>query len=154
MKISISNILQIVGIPIETFSVNRLACAQPLCTILFNSLHCCKYFGETHVKIVSAKSPGGKGFNSKMSSTNNSLEIITARIPKEWGRYCFHRCVSVRTQGVGSPSTDKGGGTPIHPDRQRGTPILPGRQNSRANTCYAAGGMPLAFTQEDFLVHT
>ena len=29
-----------------------------------------------------------------------------------------------------------------------GTP--PG-QNSRASTCYAAGGMPLAFTQEDFL---
>ena len=25
------------------------------------------------------------------------------------------------------------------------------RQNSRANTCYATGGMPLAFTQEDFL---
>ena len=27
------------------------------------------------------------------------------------------------------------------------------RQRSRVSTCYAAGGMPLAFTQEDFLVH-
>ena len=26
------------------------------------------------------------------------------------------------------------------------------RQSSTASTCYAAGGMPLAFTQEDFLV--
>ena len=31
-------------------------------------------------------------------------------------------------------------------------PPLPRRQSSRASTCYAAGGMPLAFTQEDFLV--
>ena len=28
----------------------------------------------------------------------------------------------------------------------------PIRQSSIASTCYAAGGMPLAFTQEDFLV--
>ena len=28
------------------------------------------------------------------------------------------------------------------------------RQNSRASTCYVAGGMPLAVTQEDFLVHS
>ena len=27
------------------------------------------------------------------------------------------------------------------------------RQNSRANTCYAAGGMPLGVTQEDLLVY-
>ena len=30
----------------------------------------------------------------------------------------------------------------------------PIRQNSIASTCYPAGGMPLAFTQEDFLVIT
>ena len=29
---------------------------------------------------------------------------------------------------------------------------LPPRQNSRSSTCYAAGGMPLVVTQEDFLV--
>ena len=28
----------------------------------------------------------------------------------------------------------------------------PSRQSSRASTCYAVGGMPLAFTQDDFLV--
>ena len=32
------------------------------------------------------------------------------------------------------------------------TPRPVRRQSSIANTCYAAGGMPLAFTQEDFLV--
>ena len=32
------------------------------------------------------------------------------------------------------------------------TPPPGGRQSSRVSTCYAAGGMPLAFTQEDFLV--
>ena len=36
-----------------------------------------------------------------------------------------------------------------------GVPSPPHRQSSIASTCYAAGGMPLAFTQEDFLViHT
>ena len=33
----------------------------------------------------------------------------------------------------------------------QGTPP-PMRQSSIASTCYAAGGVPLAFTQEDFLV--
>ena len=32
------------------------------------------------------------------------------------------------------------------------TPPPPGRRSSTVSTCYAAGGMPLAFTQEDFLV--
>ena len=46
------------------------------------------------------------------------------------------------------------GGTPFPGlDREvppgRGTPL---HQTSTACTCYAAGGMPLAFTQEDFLV--
>ena len=36
------------------------------------------------------------------------------------------------------------------PARTRFPP--PPRQNCRATTCYAAGGMPLAFTQEDCLV--
>ena len=41
------------------------------------------------------------------------------------------------------PMTRTGWGTP-HP--------LPIRQSRIASTCYVAGGMPLAFTQEDFLV--
>ena len=31
------------------------------------------------------------------------------------------------------------------------SPPLSGRQSSRVSTCYAAGGMPFAFTHEDFL---
>ena len=49
------------------------------------------------------------------------------------------------------------GGYPGIPPRpgldDRGTPP-PIRQSSIASTCYAAGGVPLAFTQEDFLVLT
>ena len=41
-------------------------------------------------------------------------------------------------------------GVPPTPDVGWGTP--PTRQSSIASTCYAAGGMPLAFTHEDFLV--
>ena len=60
-----------------------------------------------------------------------------------------------------------GGGTPdqvwmvggypgIPPDQawMIGVPPPPIRQSSIASTCYAAGGVPLAFTQEDFLVLT
>ena len=43
--------------------------------------------------------------------------------------------------------------------RYWGTPIVldggappPGRQSNTASTCYMAGGMPFAFTKEDFLV--
>ena len=46
--------------------------------------------------------------------------------------------------------------TGVHPSRSgpksgRGDVGSPS-QNSTAHTCYVAGGMPLAFTQEDFLV--
>ena len=40
----------------------------------------------------------------------------------------------------------------VPPPTWDGVPPLPPRQSSIASTCYAAGGMPLAFTQEDFLV--
>ena len=79
--------------------------------------------------------------------------------------------------GGGVPHlADRGeGSTPILPDRgcdpillmgvppsgqwgvphvtDGGTPPIR-RQSSRASTCYTAGGMPLAFTQENFLVFT
>ena len=35
-----------------------------------------------------------------------------------------------------------------------GVILPPGEQRCIASTCYMAGGMPLAFTQEDFLVGT
>ena len=48
------------------------------------------------------------------------------------------------------PTIMTGWGVP--PPWLDGVPPPPIRQNSTASTCYAAGGMPLAFTQEDFLV--
>ena len=48
---------------------------------------------------------------------------------------------------------DGEGGAVPHPCGGGGTPPPPIRQSSIASTCYTAGGMPLAFTQEDFLVH-
>ena len=47
--------------------------------------------------------------------------------------------------GMGYPPTWDG----VPPDLRWGTPL---RQISIASTYYTAGGMPLAFTQEDFLV--
>ena len=42
---------------------------------------------------------------------------------------------------------------PPQPPGLDGVPIPPPiRQSNIASTCYAAGGVPLAFTQEDFLV--
>ena len=35
--------------------------------------------------------------------------LVTARIPKEWGRYRFHRCLSVHISGVGTPIRLTGG---------------------------------------------
>ena len=66
-------------------------------------------------------------------------------------RYPTHQ----RLDGVPPPSRT-GWGTP-HPRLDEATSPIPPpptvrRQISKASTCYAAGGMPLAFTQEDFLV--
>ena len=52
-----------------------------------------------------------------------------------------HRDVSVPY-----PRSGQGGGYPGYP------PPHSIRQSSIASTCYPAGGMPLAFTQENFLV--
>ena len=52
------------------------------------------------------------------------------------------------------PPASTGWGTPLARSEWGGPlppPLLRG-QNSRATTCYAACSMPLAFTQEDFLV--
>ena len=50
------------------------------------------------------------------------------------------------------PHTITGWGTPTHTGWGKPPPPNPIRQSSIAGTCYTAGGMPLAFTQEDFLV--
>ena len=78
------------------------------------------------------------------------------------GGYPHHRSGGVphlRSGGVphlrsgGTPSQVWGGPhlrsgwVPLSPEMGQGTP-----PSSIASTCYVAGGMPLAFTQEDFLV--
>ena len=50
-----------------------------------------------------------------------------------------------------SPGQDRTG-VPLSPPPGQVRMGYPPGQNSRASTYYAAGGMPLAFTQEDFLV--
>ena len=88
-------------------------------------------------------------------------------------RYCFERCLSVdRTGGGGTPSAShntiilpstgpmpgQDGVPPAPSGLYRGTPMglgggtSPWRQSSRVSTWCVAGGMPLAFTQEDFLL--
>ena len=111
----------------------------------------------------------GRGKNQHPKSVNGFVSTQFQRNgdASEWGRYCFHRCVSVHIKGGGfTPSFPTGGSTVILPDWGYPHPRLgqgagyphprSGRghtpdQNSTACTCYAAGGMPLAFTQ-DFLV--
>ena len=54
--------------------------------------------------------------------------------------------------GYPPPPAITGWGNPPCPGLD-GVPFSPPiRQSSKASTCYVAGGMPLAFTQEDFLV--
>ena len=56
------------------------------------------------------------------------------------------------TLGRGSPHLELGTGYPP-PGIRKGVPPPLQTWNSIACTCYTAGGMPLAFTQEDFLVY-
>ena len=60
------------------------------------------------------------------------------------------------------PQHQQDGGTPSPPSARWGYTPIPGQDRggggypnwkSIARTCYAAGGMPLAFIHEDFLVH-
>ena len=53
--------------------------------------------------------------------------------------------------GLGIPCPGLGGVPPPHPGLD-GVPPPPPNWDSMACTCYAAGDMPLAFTQEEFLI--
>ena len=85
-----------------------------------------------------------------------------------WGKVIVSVCLSVHSRGypsprffprslvpspfpLGYPSPGWGDWVPHWPGQDGVPPFHPG-QNSRANTCYAAGGMALVFTQEDCLV--
>ena len=67
---------------------------------------------------------------------SRGIRLITARVRSTTGGYIF----SLFTPGGG-----------YHPS-QGGVPSFLGRRWGYHPSCYAAGGMPVAFTQEDFLV--
>ena len=84
--------------------------------------------------------------------------IVTARIRSMTGRYCFHRCLSVNISGGVPGLRFSGGGTWSQIFGGRGYLVSDFRGGGVgylvSENCYGytAGGMPLAFTQEDFLV--
>ena len=109
---------------------------------------------------------------SSNSRNRGTLKVVSFESVKrhDWFYYIFFTArIRRMTEGnVFTLFTSGGGGGEPHPHPgQRGgagTPLphrpgqIPGRGggtpywNSIAGTCYAAGGMPLAFTQEDFLI--
>ena len=63
-------------------------------------------YGQQHVYLLPHRT-----FLQHISGSLIRYEIGTACIPKEWGRYCFHRCLSVHiSEGGGTPSGQRGGG--------------------------------------------
>ena len=77
--------------------------------------------------------------------------------PRMWYDVRSHRHVSVCTEGVPQVARRPGMKYPPPSARTRVPPARHGlppapRIGSTASSCYAAGRMPLAFTQEDFLV--
>ena len=76
--------------------------------------------------------------------------FITARVRRMGEGNIFSLCVSSHLDGGGGPHPPTGWGWYPNPrSGWRGTP----NRKSIACTCYMAGGMPLAFMQDDFLVH-
>ena len=113
---------------------------------------------------------------SLLNSNGLFTVCLLPRASEGWGKVIFSVCMSVYTQVGGGGTTARSqsemgvGVTPILPDRgvpqpgqDGGTPPprldwmgymlapLPTRQSSNESICYAMGGMPLGFTQEDFL---
>ena len=81
--------------------------------------------------------------------SSHSEAIFTARIGPKDGEGTVFTGVCLSTPGGGTP-------VPVFfqvvPLARSGWVAPPPPQNSRASTCYVAGSMPLAFTQEDYLV--
>ena len=73
--------------------------------------------------------------------------FVTARIQRMTGGYIFTLCVCPHLEGGTYLPRSGGGGTYLGR-----YPPPPSHRYSIACACYAAGGMPLAFTQEDFFV--
>ena len=84
--------------------------------------------------------------------------IFTARF-RRMGEGNIFSLSTLAGRGVPRPRSMGGGypipgtqGTSHHHQDWMGYPHPPIRQSSITSTCYVAGGVPLAFTQEDFLV--
>ena len=77
---------------------------------------------------------GGGGYPSPSHNTSihYPIQSLAGGYPPSWPGWVTTSCQEL---DVGTPPP------PPH-----------GRQSSRASTCYVAGSMPLAFTQEDFIV--
>ena len=97
--------------------------------------------------------------NTHLSIVTPWFTFITDRVRCTTGRLCFDTCLSVCPHLGGVPGQVQPGGTPArssqaHLGYPRQTWLGGGYLTSgnRWSTWYAAVGMPLAFTQEDFLV--
>ena len=90
--------------------------------------------------------PGGGGYLPWQGGTYLGGEVPTLAGGTYLGRGDTYLGRGVPTLWGGVPTLAEG--VPTFP--VGGVPTFPGR-NSIACACYAAGGMPLAFTQEDFL---
>ena len=72
-------------------------------------------------------------------------------LPQSWTEQDCGTAPARTGLGYPPPWSGQDWGTPPTQHRTRVTPPL--SKDRRASTCYAAGGMPLAVTQEDFLIY-
>ena len=103
-----------------------------------------------------------KKFSDPNCKSPEKQKIITARVRSTTGRLCFDTCLSVCHRGGGSVSRLSRGG--VRSSQQGGGQLQPARGGVRSSGGggsapagrggghYTAGSMPLAFTQEDFLI--
>ena len=100
----------------------------------------------------------GRGYPSQVQPKGGGFPIQVMGIPHPRSGWQIPHSRSgsgINTPPPPRPRSRTGSGTPPPPQAQdwMGYPPLPiRRQSSIASTCYAAGGMPLAFMQEDFHV--
>ena len=140
------------------------------------SLHACSRGRMLGFNQDTSHTASGRAIHSAMTSLLISWFLKISVIKSKWiittciwrmrEGNIFTLCVSPHIDGGfpvllmgGTPSQVWMGGTPSYvwtgtalSRTGWGTPHTIRRQSSMASTCYVVGGMPLAFTQEDFLV--
>ena len=135
------------------FFLNLPCCYRPhsegMGRVLFSQMSVSpNYGGGGHTPIQSTGS-------TPVHQDSMEVALLPPPIKTEWGMGVPPPPMSGLDGGTtpsrldgGTPLSGLGGGTTPPPPPP---PIR--RQSSRVSTCYAVGGMPLAFTQEDFLVY-